>query len=325
MQACDQNGSLTLRLLGASDAAAYQAIRVAAATHDPAAMHASAEEVAALSLEAIRQQIEPSDTQKVLGMFRGGELIAVAALRRETRARARHRAMVQGVFTRPEHRGKGIARRLLLAALDEAGRMPGLLLLELAVHAQNAPAKALYQSLGFRRAGFLPGSLMLDGRLLDEELMQRPLAAAPAPLEAAALPEPDDYELIEATPAVADYRRLRAESGLSPKTEEAARRGLAGTLFAAQLLHDGEVVGMGRVIGDGGSFYQVVDIAVLPAHQGRGLGKRIMAAIRGYIDRELPVSAYVSLIADGDARHLYAQFGFEPTAPRSEGMALFKR
>ncbi|AXE32725.1 N-acetyltransferase [Chromobacterium phragmitis] len=134
-----------------------------------------------------------------------------------------------------------------------------------------------------------------------------------------------EYQLLQRTPDIETYRRLRAESGLSPKTEEAARRGLAGTLFAAQIVHDGQTVGMGRVIGDGGCFYQVVDIAVLPAHQGRGLGKRIMAAICGYIDREAPASAYVSLIADGDARHLYAQFGFEPTAPRSEGMALFKR
>ena len=38
---------------------------------------------------------------------------------------------------------------------------------------------------------------------------------------------------------------------------------------------------MGRVIGDGGLFFQVVDIAVEPAHQGRGLGKAIVAAGTG--------------------------------------------
>ncbi|WP_223253522.1 GNAT family N-acetyltransferase [Chromobacterium amazonense] len=149
----------------------------------------------------------------------------------------------------------------------------------------------------------------------NEQAMQPMPAAEASPL----------YQLIEAVPDVETYCRLRAESGLSPKTEEAARRGLAGTLFAVQVCCGGETVGMGRVIGDGGCFYQVVDIAVLPAHQGKGLGKRIMAAISGYIEREAPASAYISLIADGDAKHLYAQFGFTPTAPRSEGMALFKR
>lgn len=325
MAVTDANGGLSIRLLCAADADAYQAIRVAAATHDPASIHADAAEIIALGRDAIQRQIEPGDAQRVVGAFIDGELVGVAALRRDTRAKIRHRATVQGVFTRPECRSRGVARSLMQAVLDEAAKLPGLLSLELAVHAENGPAKALYQAFGFRRVGLIPGAVMLDGRCLDEVLMQRPLAFSSPAAVPGPIPNCDGYALIEAAPDVDTYRRLRAESGLSPKTEEAARRGLAGTLFSVLLRHGGETVGMGRLIGDGGGFYQVVDIAVLPAHQGRGLGKRIMAAIRGYIDRELPVSAYVSLIADGDARHLYAQFGFEPTAPRSEGMALFKR
>lgn len=136
---------------------------------------------------------------------------------------------------------------------------------------------------------------------------------------------PDGYSIQHATPSDADYRRLRQEAGMSPKTAEAAARGLPHSLFAVQVTRDGETVGMGRVIGDGGCFYQVVDIAVLPAHQGRGLGKAIMGEIAAWIDSEVPESGYVSLIADGEAHALYRQFGFEPTAPRSIGMALVKR
>jgi len=40
------------------------------------------------------------------------------------------------------------------------------------------------------------------------------------------------------------------------------------------------------------------------------------------LNSEAPEGAYVSLIADGDARHLYAQFGFEPVMPASIGMAM---
>ncbi len=81
---------------------------------------------------------------------------------------------------------------------------------------------------------------------------------------------------------------------------------------------------MGRVVGDGGCFYQVVDIAVLKEHQGRGLGKLIMAEIVKYIEATVPETGYVSLIADGQAQNLYAQFGFVHTAPESVGM-VFKR
>ncbi len=132
------------------------------------------------------------------------------------------------------------------------------------------------------------------------------------------------YSLVHATPSVETYRHLRTAVGLGAKTVEAASRGLPNSLFAVQVLCAGEPVGMGRVIGDGGAFYQVVDIAVLQEHQGRGLGKMIMAAISDYIAREVPESGYVSLIADGEAYRLYQQFGFALTAPASQGMALKK-
>ena len=80
---------------------------------------------------------------------------------------------------------------------------------------------------------------------------------------------------------------------------------------------------MGRIIGDGGTAFQIVDIAVEPEHQGQGLGKLIMTALVDHLRANAPASAYVSLIADGDARHLYAKFGFEPVMPASIGMALW--
>ena len=130
------------------------------------------------------------------------------------------------------------------------------------------------------------------------------------------------YTTVLAIPDAATYCHLRSASGLSPKTAEAAARGLPNSVFAVQVLQGDEIVGMGRIIGDGGCFYQVVDIAVLPAHQGRGLGKLIMREIMRYIEEQVPASAYVSLIADGQAQNLYAQFGFTHTAPKSVGMAM---
>lgn len=129
------------------------------------------------------------------------------------------------------------------------------------------------------------------------------------------------YTSVLETPTVQTYQALRVGSGLSAKTEEAATRGLPNTLFAVQILCESIPVGMGRVIGDGGCFFQVVDIAVLKDHQGRGLGKRIMSEILKYIETHVPASGYVSLIADGQAQDLYSQFGFVHTAPRSVGMA----
>ena len=132
-------------------------------------------------------------------------------------------------------------------------------------------------------------------------------------------------ELVASFPDATTYRRLRAETGLSPKSHEAAERGLSNTLYGVSLVKAGEVIGMGRIVGDGGTVFVVVDIAVQRDHQGLGFGKRIMAALDAWLRANAPPSAYVMLVADGEARHLYAQFGFAETAPASISMAYVAR
>lgn len=128
------------------------------------------------------------------------------------------------------------------------------------------------------------------------------------------------YRLHAEIPAIDDYLRLRRIAGLTPRSETAAAAGLPRSVAAMVVRHDGRAVGMGRAVGDG-LFYQVVDIAVDPAHQGRGLGKAIVAGLMDALRRLAPAEAYVSLIADGKANELYAKYGFVPTAPASIGMA----
>ncbi|WP_228027586.1 GNAT family N-acetyltransferase [Bacillus fonticola] len=45
------------------------------------------------------------------------------------------------------------------------------------------------------------------------------------------------------------------------------------------------LVAMGRIIGDDGLFYQVVDIAVSPSFQGKGIGKTILSYIMEYLNK----------------------------------------
>jgi ribosomal protein S18 acetylase RimI-like enzyme len=122
------------------------------------------------------------------------------------------------------------------------------------------------------------------------------------------------YELSVGVPSVEVFRRLRIDAGLSDKAPEAVALALPHTWHGVMLRHAGQPVGMGRVIGDGGTAFQIVDVCVHPAHQGRGLGRRIMAALTEELERRAPATAYVSLIADGPARFLYEKFGFADTA-----------
>ncbi|MEV0279140.1 GNAT family N-acetyltransferase [Streptomyces sp. NPDC050610] len=136
----------------------------------------------------------------------------------------------------------------------------------------------------------------------------------------------DSYDVREGVPSVEIFRRLRTAAGLSDRDPEAVALALSGTWYCVVLHHEGEPIGMGRIVGDGGTAFQLVDICVDPAHQGKGLGRRIMAALTDELERRAPATAYVSLIADGPARFLYEKFGFADTAEHgSIGMYRFMR
>jgi GNAT superfamily N-acetyltransferase len=137
------------------------------------------------------------------------------------------------------------------------------------------------------------------------------------------------YTLVQTPAPPADYCRLREVSGLTPRTLAAAEAGLPRSVIGVHVLHEGCVVGMGRVVGDGALTLTVADVAVEPAHQGRGLGQAIMADLMARLAAQVPAEslegAYVSLVADLPADRLYARHGFEPVTPRSIGMARWLR
>jgi ribosomal protein S18 acetylase RimI-like enzyme len=143
--------------------------------------------------------------------------------------------------------------------------------------------------------------------------------AAPPPGRAL----PDGYRLLDGAPSVVDYLALRMLSGLTPPREDQVAAGIAGAWAAVRVVYEptGTTVGMGRVVGDGGWYFHVIDMAVLPGHQRRGLGDAVLRALLERIRRDAPPGAWVNLLADGPGRRLYARHGFVATAPDSLGMA----
>lgn len=134
---------------------------------------------------------------------------------------------------------------------------------------------------------------------------------------------PAGYQLVDGPPTVADYLVLRERSGLSPRRTDQALAALRGSWAAVHVVDasTGTAVGMGRLLGDGGWYFHVVDMAVLPEHQRRGLGDAILTALLNNIVERAPAGAYVNLLADAPGRKLYERHGFRDTAPRSLGMA----
>ncbi|WP_329121363.1 GNAT family N-acetyltransferase [Streptomyces sp. NBC_01353] len=83
-----------------------------------------------------------------------------------------HVRQIQGLAVAENARGRGVARALLRAAMEETRRQGGTRL-TLRVLGHNKPARALYTSEGFVVEGVLPGEFFLDGAYVDDVLMGR--------------------------------------------------------------------------------------------------------------------------------------------------------
>ncbi len=122
----------------------------------------------------------------------------------------------------------------------------------------------------------------------------------------------EPYTINERFPTIAEYRALcEAVDWGEVMNFEAARTALPNSLYAVVVEHQGQAVGMGRIVGDGAIFFYVQDIAVHPDHQGHGVGRQIMDSLMAYIRAHAPAKAFVGLFAAEGKHTFYQHYGFE--------------
>lgn len=143
---------MQVRRLTPAHAAAYRAVMLQAYAEEPGVFTATVPEREHLPLAwwEARVSDQPTPPQLVFGAFDDSRLVGVAGLRFERFERTRHKALLFGVFVRPEWRGRGIARALVEAVLGQARSTPEISIVQLGIIAPNAPAVRLYESCGFR-------------------------------------------------------------------------------------------------------------------------------------------------------------------------------
>ncbi|MGI8563974.1 MAG: GNAT family N-acetyltransferase [Candidatus Dormibacter sp.] len=120
-----------------------------------------------------------------------------------------------------------------------------------------------------------------------------------------------EYLISFASPTPEEYLALREAAGLAAKTPEATELGLRGSWFGVTARKGGEAVGMGRLVGDGGLYFLLCDLAVHPDHRGQGLGKRILAALIEHLEQNALRSALAVAVTTENWADLYREFGFE--------------
>lgn len=117
--------------------------------------------------------------------------------------------------------------------------------------------------------------------------------------------------IVRRMPTPEEHRRLAEAVGWSAAFNwETVPASLRGSLAGVVAMRDGEVVGMGRLVGDGAMYFYVQDLVVLPAHQGAGIGKALVAALLEHVASVAPATAFVGLFATDEAIPLYERMGF---------------
>jgi RimJ/RimL family protein N-acetyltransferase len=167
-----------IRQLDLPDLDAFFQLRLRGLQAHPEAFgqsHQEALEKGPAQYEAILQGAQAADGNFVLGAFTTPnlELIGTVGLRRESRLKERHKAVVVGMYVAPEAAGRGVGRALLNDLLARGGRIEGLRQIQLVVTRENEAARHLYESLGFRCYGREADALCIDGVFHDADLMAR--------------------------------------------------------------------------------------------------------------------------------------------------------
>lgn len=144
---------------------------------EPEAFTSTVSEREPLPLEwwASRTSDQPDPAELVFGAFADARLVGVAGLRFHRWERTRHKATLFGLFVLPQLRGRGIARRLVEAVLEQAHATPGTRVVQLTVTQPNVPALRLYESCGFRPFGTEPFANKVGERFVPVVHMWRPV------------------------------------------------------------------------------------------------------------------------------------------------------
>ena len=133
------------------------------------------------------------------------------------------------------------------------------------------------------------------------------------------------YETSLTPPGVEEFVSLRAQVGWGDTCSSSAEIGLANSLFHVTVRDNGQLIGMGRVIGDDALFYYIQDVVVAPAYQNQGIGRILMNEIEDYLQANAAQGSTVALLAAQGKESFYARYGYlERTgSPLGKGMCRF--
>ncbi|WP_417455089.1 GNAT family N-acetyltransferase [Kiloniella sp.] len=161
----------TFKRIPSEDAALYKELRVEGRDESPEAFGASYCDEVNIPLSHYSKLLT---NNVVYGAYSNkSSLVGIVGLRIPNKEKLKHKARLWGMYIKPEARGNGLAKQILLQIIEIAKETTEEILL--AVVVSNVSAITLYEKLGFIEYGREPRALKFKDHYYDEVLMRLPL------------------------------------------------------------------------------------------------------------------------------------------------------
>ena len=92
-----------------------------------------------------------------------------------------------------------------------------------------------------------------------------------------------NYQIIEKLPSPEEFIQLRQLVRWGIPERDVIVKALPNSLYCIGAVADAEIIGMARIIGDGGLAYYIQDVIIKPEYQRQGIGTALMNKIMEYI------------------------------------------
>lgn len=129
------------------------------------------------------------------------------------------------------------------------------------------------------------------------------------------------YQIENNFPTVEEYKYLCDSVGWSDVMNfDVVETSLRNSIHCVTVKEDEQIVGMGRIVGDGAIYFYIQDIVVHPEYQKNGVGKKIMNNLVEYLQTNAPDKAFIGLFASEGKESFYEKYDFKDYSPNMTGM-----
>ncbi|MBQ5312390.1 MAG: GNAT family N-acetyltransferase [Oscillospiraceae bacterium] len=126
---------------------------------------------------------------------------------------------------------------------------------------------------------------------------------------------------------VEDYLRLRAEAGWKELPADEAQSGIDRSFANISVRHDGEVIGMARIVWDHSYSAYLTDVVVTEKYRGNGLASKMIEMLTEKLRAAKKEGWHIKLhlLAAKDRESFYERLGFSarPNEQAGAGMDMW--